>query len=97
MKKVLRIIVIVVANLLTLPFQLVMIIGYLLTKKTEEEKAEINEFWEEGFSSCKRWTNTGRFDVPEERAQQGLFPFIVREKYTPFYGGIKLDMKKEDK
>ena len=66
MKKVLRIIVIIVANLLTLPFQLIMIMVYWLTKVTEEEQPAIDEFFDEAWSSCKHWTNTGRFDIPED-------------------------------
>lgn len=62
MKTFLRVLVIVFGDLLTLPWQLGMLVAYCLTDWTEEEALENCNEWKEYLASVHRWMHTGRFD-----------------------------------
>lgn len=66
MKMVFRIIVTVIWNLLTLPFQFGAIAIILLTNWTDEEMEQINDFCVDLLHNGKNWIKTGRFEEPED-------------------------------
>lgn len=65
MKKFLRILVLVIGNLITLPFQLIALAILVLSKWTEEEEEDIYDFCTEGLEGVRLWINTGRFEEEE--------------------------------
>lgn len=64
MKTVLRIFVIVLANLITLPFQILILIGIYASNLREDELDELSEWGSEILHSNITWIKTGRF--PED-------------------------------
>ena len=66
MKMVFRIIVTVIGNLLTLPFQLVAIAIILLTNWTDEEMEQINDLCTDLLHNGKNWIKTGVCKEPED-------------------------------
>jgi len=66
MKSVLRIMVLIISNLLTLPFQLVVVAIICLTSWTNDEQKELVDECEETLNVTKHWIKTGRFEEPED-------------------------------
>lgn len=60
MKKVLRFIVLVLMNLITLPLQLLVMAIILLTERTDEEDEALIQWAEETVETCTSWIKTGR-------------------------------------
>jgi hypothetical protein len=64
MKKFLRILVVIIGNLITLPIQLIVIAIYWLTNLTAEQKDSVDDFCNEAWEQGIKWIKTG--DVCDE-------------------------------
>ncbi len=64
MKTALRIFVIVLTNLITLPFQILILIGIYASNLTKDEMDELGKWGYEVCHDATTWIKTGRF--PED-------------------------------
>ena len=69
MKKLLRVLVLVLANLLTLPLQLALLAIMLVSERSDEENDDIHEYAGIIVSSTKKWIQTGKLIQTEEEEE----------------------------
>ena len=69
MKKLLRVLVLVVANLLTLPFNLAALAILLVSERSGEENEHINEYACMIWQMTKKWIQTGKLVQTEEEEE----------------------------
>ena len=69
MKKLLRVLVLVVANLLTLPFNLAALTILLVSERSGEENDYINEYAGMLWQMTKKWNQTGKLNQTEEESE----------------------------
>ena len=69
MKKLLRVLVLVVANLLTLPFNLAALAILLVSERSGEENDYINEYTGMLWRMTKKWIQTGKLNQTEEESE----------------------------
>lgn len=69
MKKLLRGLVLVVANLLTLPFNLAALAILLVSERSGEENEYINEYACMIWQMTKKWIQTGKLVQTEEEEE----------------------------
>ena len=69
MKKLLRSLVLVVANLLTLPWQLALLAIVLVSERSDEENECLNEYVGMLWQSGKNWIQTGKLFQTEEESE----------------------------
>lgn len=69
MKKLLRVLVMVVANLLTLPFNLAALAILLVSERSGEENDDINEYAGMLWRMTKKWIQTGKLVQTEEEEE----------------------------
>lgn len=69
MKKLLRVLVLVVANLLTLPFNLAALAILLVSERSGEENEYINEYAGMIWQMMKKWIQTGKLVQTEEEEE----------------------------
>lgn len=69
MKKLLRVLVLVVSNLLTLPFNLAALIILLVSERSGEENDYINEDVGMMWQIMKKWIQTGKLNQTEEESE----------------------------
>lgn len=66
MKKLLRVLVLVLANLLTLHMQLAILAVLLVSERSDEENAYIHKYTGMIVSSMTKWIQTGKLIQEEE-------------------------------
>lgn len=59
-KKLLRVLVLVLLNLLTLPWQLALLALVLVSERTKTETESLNEYVDGLFAWTKQWIQTGK-------------------------------------
>lgn len=69
MKKLLRVLVLVVANLLTLPFNLAALAILLVSERSGEENDYLNEYAGTLWQMTKKWIQTGKLNQTEEESE----------------------------
>lgn len=69
MKKLLRVLVLVLTNLLTLPWQLALLAIMLVSKRSDEENECLNEYADTLWQSGKNWIQTGKLFQTEEESE----------------------------
>lgn len=69
MKKLLRVLVLVVANLLMLPFNLAALAILLVSERSGEENDYINEYAGMMWQMTKKWIQTGKLNQTEEESE----------------------------
>ena len=69
MKKLLRVLVLVLANLLTLPLQLALLAVMLVSERSDEENDYIYKYAGTIVSSTKKWIQTGKLIQTEEEEE----------------------------
>lgn len=69
MKKLLRVLVLVVANLLTLPFNLAALAILLVSERSGEENDYIHEYAGMIWQMTKKWIQTGKLVQTEEEEE----------------------------
>lgn len=69
MKKLLRVLVLVVANLLTLPLNLAALAMLLVSERSGEENDYINECAGMMWQVTKKWIQTGKLNQTEEESE----------------------------
>lgn len=69
MKKLLRALVLVMTNLLTLPWQLALLAIVLVSERSDEENYDLNEYAGMLWQMTKKWIQTGKPIQTEEESE----------------------------
>ena len=69
MKKLLRVLVLVLTNLLTLPWQLALLAIVLVSERSDEENDCLNEYAGMLWQMTKKWIQTGNLNQTDEESE----------------------------